>query len=379
MQRRFAGNLLNVKPILTIRDGEVVPLKRVRGNAKAFAEFRELFESTTTDSPRLQIGIAHAAAPERMNALRELVEHVRPQAKIEIATTLGAVVGTHAGPGHRRLLLVRGRLAGDHSVVETQPSARATALQLNSSTARASSRLAHAPRALRVGEQLVDARGEVGGEARGIDRIAVGAELDRHEQAGLAVDHHLRDAADGGCDDRRTAGHRLQVDDPERLVDRRHGEHGGMRQSSWITSGFGSISSIQTTPLTRCARNRSTRSRVARSTSGSSGAPAQKTSCAPESISSAASSRCTMPFCRVIRPTKRTVGSADGHAVALERVGRRIVGVLVGVDPVVDDLDPRRVDLRVGALDVCCASRSTPRSTASAASTAVRSQNDDSA
>ena len=95
----FAGNLLNVKPILTIRDGEVVPLKRVRGNQKAFQEFRETFESTTTDSPSLKVGIAHAAAPERMEALRELVERVRPQAKIEIATTLGAVVGTHAGPG----------------------------------------------------------------------------------------------------------------------------------------------------------------------------------------------------------------------------------------------------------------------------------------
>jgi DegV family protein with EDD domain len=95
----FAGNLLNVKPILTIRDGEVVPLKRVRGSQKAFQEFRQLFESTTTDSPSLKVGIAHAAAPERMEALRELVERVRPQAKIEIATTLGAVVGTHAGPG----------------------------------------------------------------------------------------------------------------------------------------------------------------------------------------------------------------------------------------------------------------------------------------
>ncbi|HZO34590.1 MAG TPA: DegV family protein [Gaiellaceae bacterium] len=95
----LAGNLLNVKPILTIRDGEVVPLKRVRGNAKAFAEFRSTFEATSTDSPKLEIGIAHAAAPERMEALRELVEHVRPHATIEIATTLGAVVGTHAGPG----------------------------------------------------------------------------------------------------------------------------------------------------------------------------------------------------------------------------------------------------------------------------------------
>jgi DegV family protein with EDD domain len=95
----FAGNLLNVKPILAIRDGEVIPLKKVRGNHKAFAEFREQFVSTTTDSPNLKVGIAHAAAPGRLQALRELVEHERPHAQIEIATTLGAVVGTHAGPG----------------------------------------------------------------------------------------------------------------------------------------------------------------------------------------------------------------------------------------------------------------------------------------
>jgi DegV family protein with EDD domain len=95
----LAGNLLNVKPILTIRDGEVIPLKRVRGNAKAFAEFRDRFEETSVDSPSLKVGIAHAAAPERLAALRELVEHVRPQAEIEIAAPLGPVVGTHAGPG----------------------------------------------------------------------------------------------------------------------------------------------------------------------------------------------------------------------------------------------------------------------------------------
>jgi DegV family protein with EDD domain len=95
----LAGNLLNVKPILTLRDGEVIPLKRVRGNHKAFAEFRDLFVATSSDSPNLKVGIAHAAAPERLHALRELVEHERPNAQIEIATTLGAVVGTHAGPG----------------------------------------------------------------------------------------------------------------------------------------------------------------------------------------------------------------------------------------------------------------------------------------
>jgi DegV family protein with EDD domain len=95
----LAGNLLNVKPILTIRDGEVVPLKRVRGNAKAFAEFRRLFVETSSDSPRLKVGIAHAAAPERLDALRELVAYERPHADVEISTELGPVVGTHAGPG----------------------------------------------------------------------------------------------------------------------------------------------------------------------------------------------------------------------------------------------------------------------------------------
>ncbi len=95
----FAGNLLNVKPILTLRDGEVVPLKRVRGNQKAFEEFRSSFEGSSSDTPALKVGIAHAAAPERLEALRGLVERVRPHAEIEIATQLGAVLGTHAGPG----------------------------------------------------------------------------------------------------------------------------------------------------------------------------------------------------------------------------------------------------------------------------------------
>jgi len=95
----FAGNLLHIKPILTIEDGEVVPLKRVRGNQKAVQEFAERFSAGTRDTPSLRVGIAHADAPEREQTLRALVADLRPQAQIEAATTLGAVVGTHAGPG----------------------------------------------------------------------------------------------------------------------------------------------------------------------------------------------------------------------------------------------------------------------------------------
>ena len=71
----------------------------MRGAHKAFLEFVELFEQGTTDRPSLRVGIAHADAPERLEALRELVARTRPQAQVEVETTLGAVVGTHAGPG----------------------------------------------------------------------------------------------------------------------------------------------------------------------------------------------------------------------------------------------------------------------------------------
>ena len=94
----WAGQLLHVKPILTI-EREVVPLKRVRGNRKAMEEFVSAFTAATTDAPTLKVGIAHADAPERATQLQKMVRHERPQADIEMTTTLGAVVGTHAGPG----------------------------------------------------------------------------------------------------------------------------------------------------------------------------------------------------------------------------------------------------------------------------------------
>jgi DegV family protein with EDD domain len=94
----WAGNLLHVKPILTIKR-EVVPLKRVRGNQKAMQEFVSEFTSTSEDTSTLKVGIAHADAPERAEQLKKMAHAERPHAEVEIVTTLGAVVGTHAGPG----------------------------------------------------------------------------------------------------------------------------------------------------------------------------------------------------------------------------------------------------------------------------------------
>ncbi len=97
--KALAGNLLNVKPILTIQEGEIVPVTRVRGRRKALEEFGRRFSEATSDRPGLRVGIAHAEAEGTVEELRAVVAAARPQAEIEIVTTLGAVVGTHAGPG----------------------------------------------------------------------------------------------------------------------------------------------------------------------------------------------------------------------------------------------------------------------------------------
>jgi len=97
--KAFAGGLLQVKPILSIRKGEVIPIKRVRGARKAFQEFVDALESETKDEPALRVGVAHAAAPERALELEKMVRDLRPQAQIDIETMLGAVLGAHAGPG----------------------------------------------------------------------------------------------------------------------------------------------------------------------------------------------------------------------------------------------------------------------------------------
>ena len=97
--RAMAGQLLNIKPILTITEGEVVPVKRVRGNRKAMQEFVREFTGAASDDAGLRVGIAHADAPERAEALRKMVRAERPQAELEVVTMLGPVVGTHAGPG----------------------------------------------------------------------------------------------------------------------------------------------------------------------------------------------------------------------------------------------------------------------------------------
>jgi DegV family protein with EDD domain len=95
----LAGQLLSVKPILVLDDGEVAPLKRVRGRRKAIAEMARLFIEGSQDGSGLHLGVAHAAAQQDCDELAGRVRAARPHAALDLVLTLGPVIGTHGGPG----------------------------------------------------------------------------------------------------------------------------------------------------------------------------------------------------------------------------------------------------------------------------------------
>ena len=93
--RALLGSLLNVKPILQLKDGEVVPLGRARGRPQALSRLVELLER---DGHVSQLAIMHGAAPADAEQLRKRVAASYPGLDI-LLTEIGAVLGTHTGPG----------------------------------------------------------------------------------------------------------------------------------------------------------------------------------------------------------------------------------------------------------------------------------------
>jgi len=95
----LAGQLLDTKPILAIEAGEVVPRARVRGRRKALAALERLFLEGTRDHADLHVAVSHAEAAEEAARLADTIREVRPRAGLDLVTTFGPVIGTHAGPG----------------------------------------------------------------------------------------------------------------------------------------------------------------------------------------------------------------------------------------------------------------------------------------
>jgi DegV family protein with EDD domain len=93
--RAFLGNLLNVKPILVVKDGEVGPLERVRTRERALDRLAQLIEGC---APVEALAVIHATTPADALALSERLKRLAPRGEVVLAH-MGAVIGTHAGPG----------------------------------------------------------------------------------------------------------------------------------------------------------------------------------------------------------------------------------------------------------------------------------------
>lgn len=94
----WIGQLLRIKPILGVEDGEVVPVDRVRGGRAAHPRMVELLGERLEPGRPLLGGVAHAKAPVWADRLGKLL-CARFDVRELLRTEIGPVVGTHAGPG----------------------------------------------------------------------------------------------------------------------------------------------------------------------------------------------------------------------------------------------------------------------------------------
>ena len=90
----FVGALLSIKPVLTMRDGEVAPLTRVRSKAAAIdALYNFVAEFKNIEG----LAVEHATTPEDTEALIERLGALYPKEKI-YRSTVSSVIGTYSGP-----------------------------------------------------------------------------------------------------------------------------------------------------------------------------------------------------------------------------------------------------------------------------------------
>ncbi|MGR6004125.1 DegV family protein [Bacillus cereus] len=94
----FIGGLLNIKPILNVEEGKLVPLEKVRGKKKVLSRIVDIMEERGKDLKGQTIGMTHGDDLETAEALKSLITE-RFGCEVFIVNTIGATIGAHTGPG----------------------------------------------------------------------------------------------------------------------------------------------------------------------------------------------------------------------------------------------------------------------------------------
>ncbi len=96
--KRFMGSLLNVKPVLAIENGLIVPLDSVRTQKKALARIIEIIEERTAGHKPVRIATLHANNLDTaQRILEESSNRVNPVE--QVLAEISPAIGTHTGPG----------------------------------------------------------------------------------------------------------------------------------------------------------------------------------------------------------------------------------------------------------------------------------------
>ena len=92
------GSALAVKPLLTITDGLVVPLEKVRTSGKAIARMETLAAEAAEQHASFDIGVQHLANAQ---VAEQLAERLAKRLDVDSVPVdeVGAVIGAHVGPG----------------------------------------------------------------------------------------------------------------------------------------------------------------------------------------------------------------------------------------------------------------------------------------
>jgi DegV family protein with EDD domain len=98
------GSLLSVKPILTMSEGELAPLTRVRSVS---AGIDYLYNYATGFSNIEGMAVEHATTPEEANKLVERLGAIYPKERI-YRSVISPVIGTYSGPNALAITILEG-------------------------------------------------------------------------------------------------------------------------------------------------------------------------------------------------------------------------------------------------------------------------------
>ncbi len=94
----FLGGLLNIKPLLNVEDGKLVPIEKIRGKKKLLHRIIEIMKERGIDLNEQIIGISHADNEETALEMRKMIEDGFHPKDIYISA-IGSAIGAHTGPG----------------------------------------------------------------------------------------------------------------------------------------------------------------------------------------------------------------------------------------------------------------------------------------